>query len=271
MNIETKAQLSKTTLYVLMLVASCIIVGTVVIILCTGLSINPFRERTSGFLVASFMGLIGIAFVSLFLNVAANLSLLAEAKILEQRVDASRHGLRPWFIGVALATFSGIAVVAGGARLSERKFLAVVRGQAEEILSENDDAVVKIGVALKAKRLEALSDMPDLIHFLESRRRDLPDLELIYAGEFQGKRALRVIRKYNWNGPQAQKAPPPYFECDRSVDCDYLSRFFDGQKSDVLEKISDRDSYRIYFPEERDGMRFVLLFGRTQSYGKLGS
>ena len=45
------------------------------------LQINPFKEITTSFLIAAFLGLIGIATVLVLLNVATSVSLIADAKI----------------------------------------------------------------------------------------------------------------------------------------------------------------------------------------------
>ncbi len=272
MNLETKAQLSRVTLYLLMLIASLFVVGTVVIVLSTAVEINPFRERTSAVLAVAFACLVGTAFAALFLNVAANLSLIAEAKALESHVTGRKHGLRPWYIGVAAAALVAAAVVVGGARVSHRRFLAVVRAQAQELLAEHDELVGKAAAALAAGRSRDMAKVPELLHFIESQRSGLPDLSLIYAGKFQGRRALRVIGQYGWDEDSAKKnVPPPYFSCDRGVDCEYLKSFFDGEPSRMFEKADGSGSYLIYMPFERAGARFVLRFGRRYSYGKIGS
>jgi len=65
---------------------------------------------------------------------------------------------------------------------------------------------------------------------------------------------------------------PSYFPCTKNLDCDYLRAFFSGQKVDPLQKYTLRDDqFYIYIPVVGAESRFVLLFNRTNSYGKLGS
>jgi hypothetical protein len=88
-----KAQIAKLTLTLLTVVVFALFLG--VLVLCAGLQINPFRETTTTFLIASFIGLIGVAAVLVLLNVATNISLIADAKISE-----------PWWVLLPAAPIS---------------------------------------------------------------------------------------------------------------------------------------------------------------------
>ncbi len=83
MEVDTKSQIAKITLSLLVVVVSLFFLGVLVLVLCAGLQINPFKETTTSFLVAAFAGLVGVAAVLVLLNVATNVSLIADAKIAE--------------------------------------------------------------------------------------------------------------------------------------------------------------------------------------------
>ncbi len=87
MRLGTKAQIAKATLSLLTLVSSLFLLGVLVLVLCVGLNINPFKETTSAFLVSAFAGLIGVVVVLVLLNVAVNVSLIADAKIAELKIE----------------------------------------------------------------------------------------------------------------------------------------------------------------------------------------
>src|SRR5215470_14405586 len=63
MRLETKAQIAKTSLSLLLVVVFIFLLGLVVLVVCAGLQINPFRETTTSFLISAFMGLVGVAAV----------------------------------------------------------------------------------------------------------------------------------------------------------------------------------------------------------------
>src|SRR2546429_2387520 len=112
MELETKAQIARATLSLLVVVASLFFLGVLVLVLCAGLEINPFRETTTSFLIAAFAGLAGVAAVLVLLNVATNVSLIADAKIAELRIEPRRGVLRKlWLIAFGFAAAALVALV----------------------------------------------------------------------------------------------------------------------------------------------------------------
>jgi hypothetical protein len=271
MQLETKAQIAKATLSLLAVVASLFLLGVLVFVLCAGLEINPFKETTSSFLVAAFVGLIGVAAVLVLLNVATNLSLIADAKIAEMKIEPNRRVLRRWsaaFIAVAVAL---VGLIFAGTYLSKEKFLRVVRGQADEVLGKNRDLLEEISRLLASGKPEDYKRINEIRNFLQNQRSGLPQLTLIYSGQFEGKLAFYRADYYDWN-QQRSEYTPTYFQCTQNMDCEYLTKFFSGQNVDVFQKYTVReDQFYIYIPLVGKEARFVLLFDRRNSYGKVGS
>ncbi len=83
-----KVEIAQLTLFLLTVVAALFILGILVLVMCAGLRINPFREKTTSFLLAVFSGLIGLAVILVLLNVATNISLIADAKIAQLGMPA---------------------------------------------------------------------------------------------------------------------------------------------------------------------------------------
>src|SRR5215471_18998761 len=129
----TKAQIAKLTLTLLTVVVFVLVLGVLVLVLCAGLQVNPFRETTTTFLVASFIGLIGVAAVLVLLNVATNISLIADAKISELKIEPRPGMLRLWISVFAAFAVVLVGLVAGGAYFSKERYLKVVRSQADDI------------------------------------------------------------------------------------------------------------------------------------------
>jgi hypothetical protein len=272
MQLETKAQIARTTLSLLTLVASLFFLGVLVLVLCVGLQINPFRETTTSFLMATFVGLIGVAAVLVLLNVATNISLLADAKIAELKIEPCTGLVKKWTTIFLAVAFALVALVFAGTYLSKERYLAVVHSQADEVLSANKSALQDISHLLASGRYEDYKQISEIRSFLENQRSGLPQLTVIYSGKFSGKLAFYKIEGYFPYDPQGRIYNPTYFACTQKLDCDYLKRFFSGEKADVLEKYTVRDDqFYIYIPFIGNESRFVLLFNRTNSYGKLGS
>ncbi|MGA2965686.1 MAG: hypothetical protein ABSD64_05690 [Terriglobales bacterium] len=271
MQLETKAQIAKTTLALLTLVTALFLLGILVLVLCVGLQINPFRETTTSFLIAVFAGLTGVAAVLVLLNVATNVSLIADAKISELKIDPHRSGLRKWgvtFFAIAMAL---VGLIFLGTYLSKERYLAVVREQADAVLKANRSLLEETSRLLASGKPEDYKRIVEIRKFLQNQRSDLPELTVIYSGKFADKLAFYQIEDFGWD-QQNHVYAPTYFKCTKNLDCDYLTRFFSIENVDILQKYTIRDDqFYIYIPFTGTDARFVLLFARQTSYGKIGS
>jgi hypothetical protein len=272
MQLETKVQIARATLSLLTFVASLFLLGVLVIVLCVGLQINPFRETTTSFLSAAFAGLIGVAALLVLLNVATNVSLIADAKIAKLEIEPRRGRLRRWALAFVVVAVAVVGVVFTGTYLSKERYLAVVHTQADGILKQNGTLLDEISQALASGKPDDYKRVSEIRNFLENQRADLPQLTVIYSGRFEGKLAFYGINGYIPYDEEKKVYIPTYFRCTRNLDCDYLTNFFSGQRAEVLQKSTFRDDqFFIYIPVEGKESRFVLLFDRRNSYGKIGS
>jgi len=272
MELNTKAQIARATLSMLIAVVALLFLGLLVVVLCAGLQINPFRETTTSFLIAAFLALIGVAAVLVLLNVATNISLIADAKVAELRMEPHRGWQKKWFIAFLATAFLLVGVVFGGTYISKEKYLGVVHTQADEILKENKNLLDEVSQRLASGKPEDYKRITEINDFLESQRSGLPRLTLIYSGRFMDKPALYSISRYFPGDLEKDTYHPVYFACTHRIDCDYLKKFFSGEQVETLQQYTVRDDqFYIYIPFVGKESRFVLLFDRTNRYGKLGS
>jgi len=272
MQLETKAEISKATLSLLVIVTWLFLSGLVVLVLCVGFEVNPFQERTTGFLIAAFTGLIGVAAILVLLNVATNISLIADAKLSELKIEPRQGALRKWLLAFLAFTVAAAGLIAGGTYFSKEKYLNVVQRQASEVLKENGNLLEEISLLLVSNKTEDYQRITEILTFLRDQRGDFPQVSLIYSAKFGDKAALYDINPFwveEWEKKGYEKS---YYRCQRGVDCDYLAKFFAGQETGVLRKYTLRDDqFYIYIPYTGKGARFVLLFERVNNYGKIGS
>jgi len=272
MQLETKVQIARATLSLLTLVASLFLLGVLVIVLCVGFDINPFRETTTSFLVAAFVGLIGVAIVLVLLNLATNVSLIADTKITELKVESRPGLMRKATIAFLSAAVAIVAVIFAGTYFSKERYLAVVRGQAEEVLRENGTLLDEVGRLLASGKAEDYKRVSEIRDFLENQRSELPELTVIYSGKFEGKLTLNAINRSIDYDEEKKTYRPTYYTCTANRDCEYLASFFSGRKGAIMQKYSVRgDDFFIYVPVEGKEALFVLLFERRNNYGKIGS
>jgi hypothetical protein len=270
MRLETKAQIAKATLSLLTFVTALFLLGILVLVICVGLQINPFRETTSSFLGAAFGGLIGIAAILVLLNVATSVSLIADAKVAELKIEVGAGALKKWSVVFLIIAVSLVGLIFAGTYLSKERYLAIVRKQADEVLNQNQNLLEDISHLLVSGRSDDYKQIVKISSFLQNQRRELPQITVIYSEKFAGKMAFHEMT--NYYALPYESYTPPYFACTREIDCDYLTRFFSGEKVDLLQKYTIRnDQFYIYIPYVGKESRFVLLFQRQNSYGKIGS
>ena len=165
-----------------------------------------------------------------------------------------------------------VALVFVGTYLSKERFLGVVHTQAEEVLGANKDLLEEISRLLASGKGEDYKRIAEIRTFLQNQRSGLPQLTVIYSGKFTDKAAFYRVNEYFPEYQETRAYVPTYFTCTQNLDCDYLRRFFSGEKVETLQKYTLRnDQFYIYTPVVGNEARFVLLFDRRNSYGKLGS
>jgi hypothetical protein len=271
-NTETKFDISRVTFSLLVVVSSLFLLGVLVVVLCGGLGINPFKETTSSFLIAAFLGLIGAAGVLVLLNVATNVSLIADVRIGDAQSSPRSNAVKRWLTGCGIAAVILVVLIAVGTYLSKKQALRAVRTQADDVLSENKDLLAEISQRLASGRKADYSRINEIRMFLQSRRSEMPELTVIYSGRFAGKLAFYKVNEYFSADKDDEEYHPIYFSCTKNIDCDYLTRFFSGEKTEALQKYTFRDDqFYIYMPYVGEEASYILRFSRQQSYGKLGS
>lgn len=270
MNTQTKLQLSRASLKVLALIFAMFVVFVSLMIFSLTFDMNPFNERTTTLFGMLFGGMIGLAVATLFLNIAANLSAIADAKMSQEKQLAGSSTLKIWGGVVAGCIVLGAVLIMVMARGSDQRTLKFVKTQAEEVLNDQKTLVAKIAGLLEIQDNKKLKQISPLISFLENQRQGLPTLTLIYADTYEGQTVYHRLGSYV--DDDKKEFSPSLYKCEKSLDCAYISRFFKGEKTEVLESF-DRKSREsvIYFPQEIDNKKFILLFSDRQRYGKYGS
>ena len=218
MELGTKTQISKATLTLLTGVVFLFLLGLIVATLCAGLQINPFKEATTSFLIAAFTGLIGVATILVLLNVATNVSLIADAKIAELRVQPKQGLMNKWLLAFIIPAFILVALVFAGSYLSKEKYLTVVHTQAEEVVHKNSDVLEEVSRLLASGKASDYKRISDIQSFLENQRSGLPELTLIYSGKFAGKLAFYKIDGYFRGDEEKGTYTPAYFACTKNLD-----------------------------------------------------
>ena len=166
MKLQTKVQISKATFSLLALVTFVFLLGLLVFVLCVGLQINPFKQATSAFLMASFVGLIGVVAVLVLFNVATNISLIADVKMSDIEMESSKRVIARCGLVFAVVALLLVGIIFIGTYVSQNKYIAVVRGQANEVLQENDAVLEKVSTLLSSGEAFDFKKLHEIREFL---------------------------------------------------------------------------------------------------------
>lgn len=258
-----------------MTIAAFFIVATVIFVICASFSLNPFRQTATQLMIYVFTGATCIAFVSLFLNVATNISLIADAKISEVKsANQNTKSAHKWFIGFAAFCILVGTFVVLSSIWSEKRQLEVVTTTAADVVEQNKEVITSIAGILAQKDNKHFLEISPKLNFIEKQRAGLPDLRLLYQGNFEGRPATYEIESYNYySGPKKDEVyNPKYYSCEKGTDCEYLNDFFAGRINNKLKNYQrHKDEYSVYIPVVEGKARFILLFKKYERYGKVGS
>ena len=273
---DFKQSISKLSFLFICLVVTLLFVGTCVLITTVSFGINPFKSETTAFLSLSFFSMIGMSVVALMLNVAANLSLIAEGHsgavgIGNKSFKDSRKVLKMWGIVTGTVTLVLIVLILVLNSASESRKFKLVEDLSNEVLSGNRLLVEKIAIDLKTGTVDRLSEIPKKLEFLKKQRQDLPELVLIFSEDFEGQRAYRVINSWNFSPLSKDNSKYPFYSCAKDIDCEKLKTFFEsGGVTRFSVKQNGLDEYSVYFPYELNGVRFILMFNKGIRFGSVG-
>jgi hypothetical protein len=155
---------------------------------------------------------------------------------------------------------------------SKKRYLAVVRTQANEVLAANKGLLDEVSRRLASGKPEGYKRISEINDFLANQRSGLPQLTLIYSGKFTDRLAFYQVGGDFTGNLEKGVYTPVYFACTENLDCSYLTKFFSGGSVDALQKYTIRDEqFYIYIPTIGKEARFVFLFQKVSAYGKIGS
>jgi len=271
MNLKIAQAISRFSLYIILAVVLLLSIAIGIGLLCAGLNINPFSARITSLMAALFAGSIGLAAVAMLLNMAVNLSIIADRNSGIFNAEGNAAILKKYSKIYLLVILATALIVIAGTFASRYHYKTQLRQQAAGIIAQNTAIIDKIKTAVISGQDADLNTIPDKLEFLTKQRQDFPGVLLLYSGQYESKTALYQMGY--WSKTSDLKLfKKSYYSCRQNLDCEYLNNFFGGKNTAPLQHIDyTRDTYLVYQPFAMDGARFVLLFSKQENYGKLGN
>jgi len=150
-------------------------------------------------------------------------------------------------------------------RLKEKK---VLTKQCEEIIIQSDSSITQISRSLSDTSL--IGDIPEILEYLGSQKEEFPNIEVITSDKYKGQLVLLKITAYTDKENLKKPLYGNSLYASNQYDGDYLKSIFTTKKKDLFFW-SKEDDYKLYYPIDRGGKKYVFLFSKSNRYGKIGS
>ncbi len=267
MNQQTKRRISNISTWVMIITIGIISIWFLGFIISNTFDLNVFSEKTSDFFISLFGTALVLVFCSAFLNISINISIIADSKSYTIPGVKSQTGryLLFGFLGVVL--FVTGALFAGD--YYSRKILkSNLYQECKDLIDRNNKILNDLSIDIKEK--SKVFEIPKILGFLENQKKEFPTVTLILPVEYKDQ--LTFIKINSWSD-SVNLAKDYYnlsvYPCEK-FDCDYLTQIFTTSDTTYLLWTS-KNNYRLYFPIKKNDTKFILLFDKTERYGRAGS
>ncbi len=232
-------------------------------------NLNVFTSRTPDF----FITLIGFGLVlticSTFLNISLNISLIAESKIKDLKIDETHNSL---FYKRFLYVSSVILIVIIGfmftsdyvTRKNEKR---IIETEAIDLVERSKQSIDELTILLNDT--STINQVPEILEMLSNQKTKFRTVSIITSDKY--KNELIYLEIDHWTSIKALKKPYfdySFYKCDKA-ESDYLRDVFE-KRFNGSYIISENNDYKFYYPFENNGRRIVLLFTQHENNGRLG-
>ncbi|MBN2102725.1 hypothetical protein JW835_01650 [bacterium] len=268
MNIKTKIKLSNLTLSVVTFMTFFIIIWFIIFLISTVFKLNVFAEKTTEFYYLTILAALAIIASCAILSTTINISMIADSKIKEMKLDRTLGFGKKYWIGAMTSLIVLIAFLFTGDFISRSHSKRKLINESSDIVQRYHKSIDELPALLADT--SKIGKIPSLLKFLSNQKKEFPTVILITSSEFDGQLAYLKINK---SMTQSELKQPYYndsfYECDKK-DCEYLESVFTKGNNSIY-CISEGADYRLYYPYVHDQEKLILLFTRYSRYGKIGS
>lgn len=268
MKTSNKIKLANLTTWTMIITISLITLFFIGYVVTNTFDLNVFTGRTSSF-IFSFIGFASvIVLCSAILNISLNIGLIADSKTREIKDSKTSFVTKEFLfytLGMVVLIISFLFLGDFLTRQNEKNKLV---SEANDIITRYQTSIDKIPVGLADT--SKIGDVPEILKFLSNQKQVFPSVSLITSDKFNGQLTFLEINEYD-NQKDLNKPfyNSSYYKC-QIQDCDYLHNFFTGQTTENHFWTAKND-YKLYFPFDSNGKKYILLFTKYERQGKFGS
>lgn len=270
MELRTKRNLANFSIWMIIITVAIVILFFFGFILTNTFDLKVFANKSADFIFSLFGTSLVIVICGAFLNISLNIGIIADVKtkdLEEDIVNNSPSRKRIIAISISLLILIGGFLFIGDSltRLKEKKMLTK---QCEEIILQSDSSITQISGSLTDTSL--IGDVPAILEYLGSQKEEFPSIELITSDKYKGQLVLLKITAYTDKENLKKPLYGNSLYASNQYDSDYLKSIFTTNRKD-LYFWSKEDDYKLYYPIDRGGKKYVILFSKSNRYGKIGS
>lgn len=268
MNTLNKIKLAKLTIWIMVITISFIAIFFIGFIVTNTFDLNVFTRRTSDF-IFSFIGFSSVIVVcSAILNISLNISLIADSKIQDIKENGTSFVTRKFFYYTAVIIVIIVSFLFLGDFLTRQNEKNQLIAEANDIITRYQTSIDKIPSGLADT--SNIGVIPEILTFLSNQKEEFPSVALISSDNYNGQLTFLEINQYD--NKENLKQPfynNSFYKC-QVHDCDYLNHYFTGQTKESHFWTQGND-YKLYFPFDGKGKKYILLFTKYERSGKIGS
>ncbi|HWZ22006.1 MAG TPA: hypothetical protein VNW06_05095 [Cytophagaceae bacterium] len=268
MKTSTKIKLANLTTWTMIITISFIGIFFIGFIVTNTFDLNVFTSQTSSFLF-SFIGFSSvIVLCSAILNVSLNISIIADSRTKElsgNETSLITKKLLLYTLGIIVVIISLLFLGDFLTRQNEKNKLV---DEANNIITRYQTSIDKIPLGLTDT--SKIGDIPEILKFLSNQKQEFPSVSLITSDEFNGQLTFLEINEYD--SKENLKQPfynNSFYKC-QVQDCAYLNNYFTAQTKEN-HFWTEKNDYKLYFPFDSKGKKYILLFTKYERHGKIGS
>lgn len=270
MELRTKRNLANISIWVIIITVAIIVLFFFGFILTNTFDLKVFANKSADFIFTLFGASLVIVICGAFLNISLNIGIIADSKT--KGIDEDSDVKKPNQKRILAITISLLVLIGGflfvGDTLTRLKEKRVLTKQCEDIVLQSDSSIVQISKSLTDTSL--IGDVPEILEFLANQKEEFPDIELITSDTYKGQLVLLSIRTHTNKEDLKKPLYDNSLYASNQYDGDYLKSIFTSDKKDIYFW-SKGDNYKLYYPIDKGGKKYVFLFSKTNRYGKMGS
>jgi hypothetical protein len=268
MKTKNKVSLVNMTTGIMVVTISIVAIWFIGFVVTSAFDLNVFTRRTSDFLL-SFIGFSAVLiFCSAILNISLNIGIIADSRVsAEDNRDVKKLN-KNLYLSVLVGIVLFIAFLFLGDFLT-RKY-------EKDKLVDSSDYVIKTYSETFNKIAQGLTDtsrvknIPESLRFLSNLKSEFPSVDLITSGTYNGQLTfLELTQSDSWKSLKEPLFGNSFYKCT-DFDCKYLTDFFTRKTNDNLFWTKESD-YKLYYPFDIKGTRFIIVFSKYERNGKIGS